>query len=151
MLDEHADRIIQWSMAGMSARAIAERLDVSNSTVSRWLKRPGNASLLRDARQEAMQQAMRAATTAAVPAIATLLAAVQDDRAPWRDRTFAANSILRLLGMDRLAVAMDHQTAATLISAKETLAAKTSEMIARAQSAEVVTLRAIEQHTGTDG
>jgi len=118
-------------MAGLSARAIAERLDVDHTTVGRWLRQPDVIARLTDERRWAMDRAARALSGAAIPAIAALVQCIQDPNAAWRDKVPAANSILRLLGVERTAQAMDNQTVATMLTARATLAVKLQQVAQR--------------------
>jgi predicted XRE-type DNA-binding protein len=133
MLDEHLEQVIQWKLAGLSDRQIADQLGIHNSTVSRFVKKPLFQKALHDAHRELMQAAVRRVESATGPALNTLLRAMHPDTpdVPWNVRVQAANSIFRLLGVDRMAQAMEGIGESIGESVRATMLEKVEAMEAR--------------------
>lgn len=138
--EAHRDEVLAWTLAGMSTRMIGERLGCHYSTVAEWLARRDVAAEVDAGRQAIMQNALRAATSASVPALNTLIQCLNAPDASWRDKVMAANSILRMLSLDRIAESMDHQALATLVSGREALGAKIEAMETRLREAPALTV-----------
>lgn len=138
--EQHRDEVLAWTLAGMNTRQIGERLGLHASTVGEWLMRTDVRAEVEAGRQAIMQNALRAATSAAVPALNTLVTCLQARDASWRDKVMAANSILRMLSLDRIAESMDHQALATLVSGRDALGEKIAVMEARLAEAPALTV-----------
>jgi hypothetical protein len=124
----------------MNTRMIGERLGCHHATVAEWLNRNDVRAEVEAGRQAIMQNALRAATSASVPALNTLLNCLSAPDASWRDKVMAANSILRMLSLDRIAESMDHQALATLVSGRDALGEKIAVMEARLAEAPALTV-----------
>lgn len=140
VLDEHLEDMVQWAMVGMSVRQIAERLSgqgtpVHFTTVARYLKRPAVSARLAEFKQETIAQVLRQVTSAGGIAVSALVKVLTSDKAKDADIVRAADVLLRTLGIDQVASAVDEQTAAQVTVAREAMAAKVAAMRSRAVDA----------------
>lgn len=109
-LDEHLDKIVEWKMAGMSDRAIADNLGYSNSAVSRYTQRPLVKKAIDQAHGEVMKRAVRQLATASGFAVQTLIHYTNPanrDTTPPNLQIQASKIMLETIGVGRLADAAD--------------------------------------------
>ena len=105
-LDEHLETIVQQKLAGMSDRAIGDNLGVSNSAVSRYVKRPYVAAAINQAHGELMKRAHRQLAMGAGWAVQALLRQVDPkhkDEIPLRYQNQAAKILLDTIQVGRIA------------------------------------------------
>lgn len=140
VLDEHLEDIVQWSMVGMSTRQISERMatskgvTISHTSVARFLKRPAVSARLAEFKQETIAQVLRQVTSAGGIAVSALVKVLTKENAKDADVVRAADVLLRTLGIDQVASAVDEQTVAQVTVAREAIAARMEQYKTRAQT-----------------
>jgi|GEM_PF-3199015 len=104
MLDEHKERIIQMKLAGISDRQIADSLGVSNSAVSRYVKRASVQSAIDVAHGALVKRAQHQMAMALGLATQTLIhyASMENfDTIPHQHRLKATELLISASGASR--------------------------------------------------
>ncbi len=152
MLDPHLAEIIDLKLVGASDQAVANRYEVARSTVTKFVAQPMVRKAIDQAQHDLVLGAVRQASTGARQAITTLLNAIDpatdNGNVPWNTRVRAASEITRMVGVERIAGAMETSadTLADAISVSDSLREKAALMEARiveAESIELPGLRAV--------
>jgi len=108
-LEDHLDSIVEHKLAGVSDRMIADNLGVSNSAVSRFVKRPSVSKAIDQAHGELMKRAGRQLATASGLAVRTLVhyANLDTPNIPHEHRLRATKIMIDAIGIGRMADAAD--------------------------------------------
>jgi transcriptional regulator with XRE-family HTH domain len=104
MLDEHKEQIIQMKLAGVSDRQIADSLGVSNSAVSRYVKRQSIRSAMDSAHGALVKRAQHQMATALGLATQTLIhyASMENfETIPHQHRLKATELLINASGASR--------------------------------------------------
>lgn len=152
-LDEHLEEIIQLKLVGASDNAVATRFNVARSTVTQFLQKPMVRKQIEQAQHDLVMGAVRQASTGARQAINVLLQAIDpatdNGKVPWSIRVRAATEITRMVGIERMAGAMETSAdtiadAVAIVDATRSKAALMEQRIIDAESTEIPPLRAVE-------
>lgn len=141
-------RAVEMLMAGATTRQIAAEMGVTTRSVNRWLASPVAVQLQAQAMDEVRARAVRVGLSLSVPAMQKLAQTMNNDRAPLREQLYAANSILRIMGVDRLATGIEN--AGERRDARESLREKLEAMDQRA-SRMIIDARAEDADGEGDG
>lgn len=150
-LDQHLDEIVELKLVGASDAAVANRLGVDRSTVTRFCQKPMVRKAIDQAQHDLVTSAVRKASTAAGQAISVLIEAIDPKTkdVPWPIRIRAASEITKMVGIERMASAMEvtGQTVADALTASDSIRQKAELMeqrIIEAESTEMPPLRVVE-------
>jgi len=108
ILDAKLDEVIQLKLVGASDQAIASRLDVARSTVTKFVGKAMVRKQIEQAQHELIVGAVRQAATGARSAINVFMYGIDmTNDVPYALRLRAASEITRLVGIERMAAAID--------------------------------------------
>jgi predicted transcriptional regulator len=133
-LDEHLEEIVQMKLSGVSDRKIADHLGVSNTAVSRWVKRPNVQKEIDEAHKELTKRAQRQLGVAAGWAVQTLIRFVNPENAekiPLRYQLQATKIMLDTIGVGRFNDIAEMGIDSTIETSAETARAKAADIEAR--------------------
>ena len=95
---KHADtrrqQVVELAAQGLSTREMAERLDLTDRSVRRYMTNPAVVAELRKAQEERLRALARRATALAEGALAVLGAVAKNDGQPAAARVAASRAIL---------------------------------------------------------